>query len=86
MTYDILAFRGGSKLYSRLTPLFNWASEGRGAPTLGMREAFGAQQRELDQYLGDLRTLIERDVAAINSRAAALGLQHIVVPTAKAIP
>lgn len=86
VTYDILAFRGGSKLYSRLTPLYNWASEGGGAPTQGMREIFAEQQKELGGYVGELRTLLETDLARINSLAARLGIQHIIVPPAAPVP
>ncbi|MGE0441365.1 MAG: WD40/YVTN/BNR-like repeat-containing protein [Gemmatimonadales bacterium] len=86
VTYDILAFRGGSRLYSRLTPLYNWASEGRGAPTQGMRDAWAGQRQELDQYLGELRVLIDRDLAAINSAAGRLGLGHVIVPAPGQVP
>ena len=78
--------KGGTKLYSRLTPLYTWVIEGDGAPTQGMREVYADQRRELDGYLGELRILIERDLAEINGLAAQLGIGHIVVPAARAVP
>ena len=86
MTYDILAFKGGTKLYSRLAPLYNWATESKGAPTQGMREVYADQRKELDGYVAELRTLIDRDLAAVNSLAAKLGVQYVVVPGPKLTP
>ena len=40
VAYDILAMPGGAQLYSRLGPLYSWASEGDGRPTQGMREVY----------------------------------------------
>ena len=86
VTYDILAFKGGTKLYSRLTPLYVWAIEGDGAPTQGMKEVAADQRKELDGYLAELRSLIDRDLAAINALAARLGIPHVVVPAARLVP
>ena len=38
VVYDILAMRGGARLYSRLSPLQMWAIESNGAPTAGMTQ------------------------------------------------
>ncbi|MEZ4588942.1 MAG: hypothetical protein R2909_21425 [Gemmatimonadales bacterium] len=84
--YDILAMRGGAKLYSRLAPLYNWAIEGDGAPTQGMREVYADQRRELDGYLSELRALLEGDLAAINALASELGVGHVVLPERTAVP
>jgi photosystem II stability/assembly factor-like uncharacterized protein len=86
VVYDILAMRGGARLYSRLTPLYNWAIEGDGAPTQGMLTVYADQRKELDGYLGELRVLIDRDLAAINALAARLGVGHIVVPAPRPVP
>jgi hypothetical protein len=86
ITYDILAFKGGSKLYSRLTPLYDWALDSDGAPTQGMRDVYADQRKELDGYLAELRTLIDRDLAAINALASRLGIGHVIVPGVRAIP
>ncbi len=87
VTYDILAFKGGAKLYSRLAPLYNWALEGQGAPTQGMRDVYADQRKELDGYVAELWTLMDKDLAAINSLAVKLGIQYIVVaPRPKLVP
>jgi photosystem II stability/assembly factor-like uncharacterized protein len=83
VTYDILAMRGGTKLYSRLSPLVGWAGEGLGAPTQGMREVFAAQMKELEGYEAELAALLDRDLADLNRTAAGLGLPVIYVPEAK---
>src|SRR5262249_6696459 len=47
VVYDILAMRGGTKLYSRLAPLQMWAVEADGAPTAGMQQVLQEQEAEL---------------------------------------
>jgi photosystem II stability/assembly factor-like uncharacterized protein len=86
VTYDILAFRGGTRLYSRLSPLYAWATEGIGPPTQGMREVYAAQRKELDGYVAEFRTLLDRDLAAINALADKLGIKYVVVPRANLVP
>jgi photosystem II stability/assembly factor-like uncharacterized protein len=82
VVYDILARQGGTKLYSRITPLYMWALGGDGAPTQGSREVFLEQKRELDALDGELRGVIATDVAALNRRARELELGDITVPAA----
>ena len=86
VTYDILAQRGGARLYSRLVPVYVWSIEGDGAPTQGMKEVSADQRKELDGHLAELRLLIDRDLAAINARAAQLGIGHIIVPPGTPVP
>jgi hypothetical protein len=80
VVYDILARQGGTKLYSRITPLYMWAVSGDGAPTQGSREVYAEQKRELDELDGQLRALVANDVAALNRRARELELGDIAVP------
>lgn len=80
VVYDILAMKGGTKLYSRLSPLMGWASEGDGRPTQGMRDVFGEQKRELDRWQTKVEALISADVSALNEKARALGLGFVFVP------
>ena len=47
VVYDILAMRGGARLYSRLSPLQMWALESNGAPTAGMTQVLAEQEKEL---------------------------------------
>jgi photosystem II stability/assembly factor-like uncharacterized protein len=80
IVYDILAQKGGAQLYSRLSPLLNWAGEGDGAPTQGMRDMFAAESKELAGYESALQRLLDADLAALNATAAQLDLPRIYVP------
>ena len=80
VVYDILARQGGTKLYSRITPLYMWAVSGDGAPTQGSREVYAEQRRELDALDAELRALVAGDLAALNRRARELELGDIAVP------
>jgi photosystem II stability/assembly factor-like uncharacterized protein len=79
--YDILAFRGGTKLYSRLAPLYDWAIETDGVPTQGLREVYSEQKRELDQYEAELKKLISTELASLNDAAKRLNYPHVLTPT-----
>ncbi len=77
VTYDVLA--RGTRLYSRLTPLYNWAGEGDGAPTQGMKEVWAEQQVELQGYTDRFQQLIDVDLARVNDLARRLGVAWVVV-------
>jgi photosystem II stability/assembly factor-like uncharacterized protein len=79
VVYDILAMKGGTRLYSRLAPLLDWARDGVGAPTQGMRDVLAEQERELAQYLDEFRAIVETDLAHVNELAAKAGLHFVVV-------
>jgi hypothetical protein len=79
VTYDILAMRGGTRLYSRLSPLLMWAIEANGAPTAGMQQVLEEQEKELAGLEQEVRTLLADDVATINSLATRLGVNFVVV-------
>jgi photosystem II stability/assembly factor-like uncharacterized protein len=80
VSYDILAMRGGAKLYSRLIQLYGFAGDSDGVPTQGMREVYADQAKELQQLETEWRKLLAEDLAAINKQAEALKLSHIIVP------
>jgi photosystem II stability/assembly factor-like uncharacterized protein len=80
VVYDILAMKGGAKLYSRLSDLFSTAMEPDGLPTQGMREVYAAQRQELDRYESELKHLLGADLAALNEAARRLDLPNIIVP------
>jgi hypothetical protein len=80
VVYDILARPGGTRLYSRITPLYMWSLSGDGAPTQGAREVYADQKRELDGYEGELRALMGGDVAALNRQARELNLTDVSLP------
>ena len=79
VVYDILAMKGGAKLYSRLSPLIDFVTDGDGAPTQGAREVFADQKRELEQWEGRVKQFLASDVATLNAQAAQLGVAFIVV-------
>ncbi|HWT45689.1 MAG TPA: hypothetical protein VN085_06975, partial [Vicinamibacterales bacterium] len=79
VVYDILAMRGGTRLYSRLAPLQMWAVEDEGLPTLGMKTVLEEQEQELEALSAEVRQFMTQDVAAVNQRAAQLGLAYVIV-------
>lgn len=78
VTYDILAERGGTRLYSRLSPLLMWAVEGDGPPTGGMRQVLDEQEKELAEYERQAKAFFDTEVAALNAAAAKLNLPFVV--------
>lgn len=79
VVYDILAMRGGTRLYSRLAPLQMWAVDGDGSPTSGMRQVLEAQEKELADLERETRNFIEEEVGTLNSTAGKLGLSFVIV-------
>ncbi len=78
VVYDILAMRGGTKLYSRLAPLQMWAVEAEGAPTAGMLQVLKEQETELAELERAAQSWVTTDVAALNQQAEKLGIQFVV--------
>ncbi len=83
VVYDILAQKGGAKLYSRLAPLFDVVKTGDGAPTAGVREEYARETRELDGDLAELDRLLATELAELNRQAAGLALPAVYVPEAR---
>jgi hypothetical protein len=79
ISYDILAMKGGTRLYSKLAPLYNWAMEGEGRPTQGMREMAAEHKKELDALVGEWKGLLAGEVAALNVKAREQGLGFVLV-------
>ena len=79
VVYDILAMRGGTRLYSRLAPLHDWAVESEGAPTSGMTQVLEAQENELTQLERETRNFLEEEIGTLNAQAARLGLSFVIV-------
>jgi photosystem II stability/assembly factor-like uncharacterized protein len=78
IVYDILAMRGGTRLYSRLAPLQMWAVESDGVPTAGMLDVLAAQEKELADLERETTAFIGKDVAGINAAASRLGIAFVV--------
>ena len=80
VVYDILAMRGGTRLYSRLSPLQMWAVEAEGPPTAGMTQVLAEQEKELAALEQETRAFLAKEVEPLNALAAKLGLPYVVVP------
>ena len=80
VVYDILAMRGGTRLYSRLSPLQMWAIEAEGPPTSGMRQVLEQQEKELETLARETDTFIRDDVMPLNELARKLSLQFVILP------
>jgi hypothetical protein len=79
VVYDILAMRGGTRLYSRLVPLQMWAVEADGPPTAGMTQVLEVHEKELAELEQETRSFLEEDVGTLNDTASRLGLGYVVV-------
>jgi hypothetical protein len=80
VSYDILAMPGGTKLYSRLGPLYSWSHEGDARPTQGMREVYAELKKELDAYAAEWKAIVETDVKALNAKARELAPNFVDLP------
>jgi photosystem II stability/assembly factor-like uncharacterized protein len=80
VSYDILAQKGGAKLYSQLAWLFELIRASDGAPTQGLREVYADQRRLLDQYEAEWKALQTGELARLNDLARKLELPGIMVP------
>ena len=69
VVYDVLAFKGGAQLYSRLGPLYSFVVESDGVPTQGMREVYATQKTELEVLDKDWKGLVAGDLTALNKAA-----------------
>jgi hypothetical protein len=79
VVYDILAMRGGTRLYSRLAPLQMWAIEAEGPPTSGMTQVLEAEEKELADLERETNNFLEEEVGTLNDAAARLGLAFLIV-------
>ena len=79
VVYDILAMRGGARLYSRLSPLQMWALESSGAPTAGMTQVLAEQEKELAALESETKGFLSGDVAKINKGATQLNLPFVII-------
>jgi hypothetical protein len=82
ISYDLLALRGGAKLYSHLCTLLGSIMGSDGAPTQGMRDSYAENDRELQQLETELNGLLTGDLAKLNEMADSLGIKSVIVPSA----
>jgi photosystem II stability/assembly factor-like uncharacterized protein len=83
VTYDILAQRGGAKLYSQLAALFEFVKGGDGAPTQGVHEVYAEQAQELNRCVAEFNSLVSGELAKLNETAMKLSVPNIIVSGAQ---
>jgi hypothetical protein len=81
VAYDILAQKGGAKLYSKLGALYDFAQGSDGPPTQGDREVFAELTKELDEYQSEMHGLLSGDLAKINELARGMDVPNIIATT-----
>jgi photosystem II stability/assembly factor-like uncharacterized protein len=80
VAYDILALKGGAKLYSQLVFLFEALKEADGPPNQGVREVYEEQSLLLKKYDLEWQVLLAGDLAKLNDQAKALDLPGLILP------
>jgi len=80
VTYDILAQRGGAKLYSQLAWLVEALKEGDGPPSEGVKDQYEEQSRLFVKYEKEWEQLLGHDVGKVNQTAKNLNVPGLIVP------
>jgi hypothetical protein len=83
VAYDILAKKGGAKLYSQLAPLYDAVKDSDGPVTQGMREVYAENAKELTRLDAIWQTLLTKEISQLNEQARTLGQPAILAPAAK---
>jgi hypothetical protein len=83
VTYDILAQKGGAKLYSQLAPLYDTVKDSDGPVTQGMRDVHAEDAKELARLDEAWRQLQSQEIRSLNEQARMLQQPAILVPAAK---
>ncbi|HTU92319.1 MAG TPA: hypothetical protein VMF69_19715 [Gemmataceae bacterium] len=78
--YDILAQKGGARLYSQLVWLFEMMKDSDGAPTQGVGELYEDQSDQLRKYQDEWGKLVAKELAALNEQAKKLDAPILLVP------
>jgi hypothetical protein len=80
VAYDILAFKGGAKLYSQLSSLYSFVSDGEGAPTQGMKDVYAEYSKELTGVLSEVDRFFTGPIVELNAKAKAKDWPTVFVP------
>jgi photosystem II stability/assembly factor-like uncharacterized protein len=80
VTYDILSFKGGAKLYSQMSALYSFVSEGEGAPTQGMKDVHADYSKELTAVLSEVDRWLSTGLVDLNNKAKAKDWPIVFVP------
>jgi photosystem II stability/assembly factor-like uncharacterized protein len=83
VTYDIFGAKGGAKLYSQLSFLFEEVKNGDGPPTQGMQKVYAELTAELGKLTDEFRSLTTGDLGKLNAKAKELDLPVVIVPPVK---
>jgi photosystem II stability/assembly factor-like uncharacterized protein len=81
--YDVLAMKGGAKLYSRLIFLYNSALDADGGPTQGELEVYIDLKGMLMKTLTEWDNFKSKDLVELNEQAKKLEAPIVVVPKVK---
>jgi photosystem II stability/assembly factor-like uncharacterized protein len=79
--YDILAQKGGAKLYSQLGWISEQVKESDGPIVQGVKTVYEEQMKVFKGLEGEWKSLLETDLAKLNEQAKKLDAPAIVVPT-----
>jgi hypothetical protein len=80
VTYDILAQKGGAKLYSQLVPLYQTVLEADGPLTVGILQTFTDRVKDLRALELEWLELRRGEVARMNQRARELQVPAVILP------
>lgn len=80
VTYDILAQRGGAKLYSKMSTLYDWLKDSDGPITQGTREVYEEQSQELQALEREWKILAD-ELTKYNELRRKLEIPHVIVPS-----
>jgi hypothetical protein len=86
VNYDVLAQKGGAKLYSQFSFLFEMTKQGDGLPTQGMKELYAELSAELAKRDAEWASLLAAEATQYNALATKLGVPPLLLPGAKAEP
>lgn len=80
VAYDILAQRGGAKLYSQLTWLYTLINSSDGEPNQGLLTLKDRQESELAKLVAQWDGLLENEVQKYNDMANKLKVPGVIIP------
>jgi hypothetical protein len=80
VTYDILAQKGGAKLYSQLGMLYEELKNGDNAPTQGLKERAAELAEEVEHCRNEQAGLWKSNLARLNEQARKLDVPTIYLP------
>lgn len=80
VSYDILAMKGGARLYSQLLSLYEWFHDSDGPLTQGMKEVYAEHAAELKKCAGEFEAILSEDLARLNAEAKKRDVPGVWVP------